>query len=94
VVVFISLLSEGIRTILIIEIDGYFINAFFVCERYINHQELIINYRETREICSKTEEIPVLLKELLNLREIQKYEGLKVDFVIDTDTDRIYKPRY
>lgn len=79
---------------MIIEIDGYFISAFFVCEPDINHQELIISYRKTKEISSKTEEIPVLLKKLLNLREIQKYEGLEVDFVIDTDTDRIYKPRY
>lgn len=79
---------------MIIEVDGYLIHSYFISEKDINHQELKTTYRKIKKLSSKTEEIPSLLKEHLNLREIQNDGGLKVDYVIDTDTDRIYKPRY
>ncbi len=79
---------------MIIEVDGYLIRSFFISEKDINHQELKATYRKIKKLGLKTEEIQSLLKEHLNLIEIQNDEGLKVDYVIDTDTDRIYKPRY
>lgn len=81
-------------TTVIIEIDGDFNRTLLLCDRDISYKELLTNYKKTKKICSKTEEIPVTLKVLLNLKEIKEIEGLKVDYVIDTDPDRLFKPRY
>ncbi|MBO3286216.1 hypothetical protein MKY98_17815 [Paenibacillus sp. FSL M8-0228] len=79
---------------MIIEVDGYYIHCLLVSDRDIDHQEIVEIYEKAKETCSKTKDIPMKLKEYLNLKEVQKIESLRIDYVIDTDTDRIYKPIY
>lgn len=79
---------------MIIEIDGYYFKALLVCDRDISSKELLEKYKTSKGLYSRIEDRLVKLKELLNLREIQASEGPKVDYSIDTDTDRMYTPRY
>lgn len=79
---------------MIIEIDGYYTQCLLACDLNISHQELSENYRIAKDLCSKTKDIPMQLKILLNLREVLEFEGLRVDYVVDTDTEMIYTPRY
>ena len=80
------------EAIVIIEIDGYYIQCVLASDRDVSHQELSESYVKAKERCSTTKDIPMKLKEYLNLKEVQQTESLEIDYVIDTDTDRIYKP--
>jgi len=78
----------------IIEIDSYFGSVLLVCDRTLKYTDLVKLYQEIKISCSNNEELTTMLKERLQLSEIPEIAECRVDFVIDTDTDRIYKPIY
>jgi hypothetical protein len=76
---------------LIIEIDGYFQTVLLTVKK-CTKQQLIQKYIQAKELTFEIKDLPNVFCRLNNF-ELIPYDGdLKVDFVIDTDTDRIYTP--
>lgn len=80
------------ESIMIIEVDGYYLQCVLASDRNLSHEQLSESYVKAKETCSTIKDIPIKLQEYLNLKEVQHSESLGIDYVIDTDTDRIYKP--
>jgi hypothetical protein len=51
-------------------------------------------YLEAKELSSDITDLPNLFCRLHGFEQIAYDKDKKVDFVIDTDTDRIYSPSY
>jgi hypothetical protein len=76
---------------LIIELDGYF-QTVLLTGRKCTKQQLKQKYLQAKELTSEIKDLPNLFCRLYNF-ELIPYDGdIKLDFVIDTDTDRIYSP--
>lgn len=80
--------------IMIIETDGYFSRMHLRSEKDISEKEIREFYDQLRIEGISWAEIPDKLCERFDLRKEEIHEGIRVDFVIDTDTELIYKPRY
>lgn len=78
---------------LIIEIDGFYQQVLLIGE-ICTKQQLQQKYRQTKKQARHTREIPDVFCKLYNFKKIPYNINLKVDFVIDSDTDRIYSPFY
>jgi hypothetical protein len=78
---------------LIIEIDGYFHQVKMTGSKCTIF-ELRQKYKSTKKVCNSIHELPELFCLVHNFQPILTNEDLEVDFVIDTDTDRIYSPSY
>jgi hypothetical protein len=76
---------------LIIEIDGYF-QTVLITGRKCNKQQLKQKYLQAKELASEIKDLPNVFCRLNNFELIQYDGDIKVDFAIDTDTDRIYSP--
>ncbi|MGF7036193.1 hypothetical protein J2T17_007245 [Paenibacillus mucilaginosus] len=76
---------------LIVEIDGYFRRAL-VAGRECSKEELKQKYLQVKELASHVRDVPEIFCRLHNFEQLHYDDGLKVDYVIDTDTDKIYKP--
>lgn len=79
--------------ILIINIDGYH-HQVLVSGKKCTKRQLVDKYRHTKELSDEIRDLPKLFCILHNFDEIPYDFNMKVDFVIDTDTDRIYSPSY
>ena len=78
---------------MIIEIDGYF-NQAILTGRKCSKQQLKQMYLQAKELTLDTGNLPSIFCRLHNFEQVSYSEDIKVDFVIDTDTDRIYLPLY
>ncbi|GAA2699470.1 hypothetical protein GCM10009865_05490 [Aeromicrobium ponti] len=79
--------------ILIIEIEGYFFQVFLTGKK-CSKQQLKQKYLQAKELTCEIKDLPNVFCRLHNFEQLP-YEGdIKVEFVIDTDTDRIYSPSY
>ena len=78
---------------MIIEIDGYF-NQAILTGRKCSKQQLKQMYLQAKELTLDTGNLPSIFCRLHNFGQVSYSEDIKVDFVIDTDTDRIYSPSY
>lgn len=78
---------------MIIEIDGFYHQVLLIGE-ICNKQQLMQKYRQTKKQTRNTREIPDVFCKLYDYKQIPYNVNLKVKFVIDTDTDRIYSPFY
>lgn len=79
---------------MIIEVDGYFNQALLQSDVNYSLEEMEQIYLVLKTKIELIDELPKLLCEHYNMLEIDKNIENKVDIVIDTDTDRIYKPNY
>jgi hypothetical protein len=79
--------------ILIIEIDGFF-HQVHITGRKCTLYELKQKYFATKELCYNIKDLPDLFCRMHNFDQLTYDENLEVNFVIDTDTDRIYTPSY
>ncbi|WHY94424.1 hypothetical protein QNK12_13540 [Neobacillus cucumis] len=79
--------------ILIIEIDGYFIQVLLIGKK-CSKQQLKQKYLQAKELSFEIKDLPNVFCRLHNFEQIPYDGDLKVEFVIDTDTDRIYSPFY
>jgi hypothetical protein len=78
---------------LIIEIDGYFHQALLTgkkCSKNLLKQK----YLQAKELTYEIRDFPNVFCRLNNFEHILNDSEIEVDFVIDTDTDRIYTPVY
>lgn len=78
---------------MIIEIDGYF-NQAILTGRKCSKQQLKQMYFQAKELTWDTSNLPNIFCKLHNFEQVSYSEDIEVDFVIDTDTDRIYSPSY
>lgn len=79
--------------ILIVEIDGFFHQVLISGRKYSKH-ELKQMYMQSKKLLSDIRNFPDVFCRLHKFEQIPYDEELEVDFVIDTDTDRIYTPSY
>jgi hypothetical protein len=78
---------------LIIEIDGYYNQALLIGKN-CSKMQLKQKYIEAKESTFEMKDLPNVFSRLHNFEQIPYESDVEVDFVIDTDTDRIYSPSY
>jgi hypothetical protein len=78
---------------MIIEIDGYF-HQVLLTGKKCTKQQLKQKYLKAKEVSIEVTDLPNLFCGLHNFEQIAYDKDIKVDFVIDTVTDRIYSPSY
>lgn len=78
---------------MIIEIDGYF-QQVLLTGKSCTKQQLRQMYLEAKELSSEISDLPNVFCKLHRFEQIITDKDIRVDFVIDTDTDRIYAPSY
>lgn len=79
--------------ILIIEIDGY-VHQVLLTGKKLSQQELKKIYLQAKEFSYDIKDLPNVFCRISNYVEIPYDSDMPVEFVIDTDTDRIYSPTY
>jgi hypothetical protein len=77
--------------ILIIEIDGYF-HQVLLTGKKCTKQQLKQKYLNAKELSYEIKDLPGVFCRLHNFEQIPYDNDIKVELVIDTDTDRIYSP--
>lgn len=78
---------------MIIEIDGFFTRALLT-GRECSKQELERMYLQTEKLTYEPRDFSHLFCRLHNFEQISYSKDIEVDFVLDTDTGRIYSPGY
>ncbi|MDQ0229058.1 hypothetical protein [Metabacillus malikii] len=78
---------------MIIKIDGYYHQKLLTGKK-CTKQQLKQKYLEVKAITSEMKDLAAVFCRLNNFEEIADDDEIEVDFVIDTDTDRIYSPSY
>ncbi|WP_077618183.1 hypothetical protein [Bacillus sinesaloumensis] len=78
---------------MIIEIDGYY-NQAILTGKKCSKQKLKQMYYQAKERTTDPKDFSSVFCRLHSFEEISYSEDLKIDFVLDTDTDRIYLPSY
>lgn len=78
---------------IIIEMDGYF-QQVLLTGKPCSKEELREKYFIAKEHTLEISDLPRVFCSLHNFVQLPYTNQLKVDFVIDTDTDRIYSRSY
>lgn len=78
---------------MIIEIDGFF-NQALLTGRKCSKQQLKQMYFQAKKLTFDSSDFSNVFCRLHNFEQIPYSEDIKVDFILDTDTDRIYSPSY
>jgi hypothetical protein len=78
---------------MVIYVDGYYRGVALETGAFISRDELSTIYLNFIKD-NKREAFPELLCEKFGFRFIESKGDRQYDLVIDTDTDRIYKPTY
>jgi hypothetical protein len=78
---------------LLVEIDGYF-RGSLITGKKCSKQELKEKYLQAKELASHIKDVPEIFCRLHDFEQLQYVEDLQVNYVIDTDTDKIYKPTH
>lgn len=79
--------------IMLVKIDGYF-HCVHITGCKCSKQELRQKYVQAKRMTSDIRDLPNVFCRLHSFEQITLDSDNEVDFVIDTDTDRIYKPSY
>ncbi len=78
---------------IILEIDGYF-QQVLLTGKPCTKQQLRKMYLEAKGLSSEISDLPTVFSKLHKFEQINFDKDIRVDFVIDTDTDRIYATSY
>ncbi|AIQ51052.1 hypothetical protein D3C75_381570 [compost metagenome] len=78
---------------MIVEIDGYFENVLLI-GKTCSIIELKNMYIIVKSHCTNIMDIPAIFCRLFDFELIYEVYKEGIDFVIDTDTDHVYTPRY
>lgn len=78
---------------MVIEIDGYF-DKVLLTGKKCSKQQLKQKYLQAKKLTYEIKDLPNVFCRLHNFEQIPYDYVLKVEFVIDYDTDRIYSPAY
>ncbi|AWD67576.1 hypothetical protein C0132_14200 [Priestia aryabhattai] len=79
--------------IMIIEIDGFF-HQVLLTGKKCSKQQLKQMYLQAKEITIESKDFSNVFCRLHNFEQIPYSKDIKVDFVLDTNTDRIYALSY
>lgn len=79
----------------IVKIDGFFEHAFLI-GKTCSIADLKDKYEIVKTQCTNTKQLIEVFCELFQFERMSLLDedDVRSDFVIDTDTDRIYVPRY
>ncbi|CAG9623128.1 hypothetical protein [Sutcliffiella rhizosphaerae] len=77
----------------IIEVDGY-LNQVLLTGRKCSKKELKQKYLQAKALTTHIKDLANVFSRLHNFEQIPYDSEIQIDFVIDTDTDRIYSPSY
>ena len=78
---------------MIIEIDGYDIQAILFGKKYSMHELKQMYIAALRNVTNR-KQLPREFCSLYGFDEVMYDSDIEIDFVIDTDTGRIYSPKY
>lgn len=78
---------------MIIEIDGY-CHQVLLKGKKCSKQELKQKYLQAKKLTHDIKDLPTIFLRLHKFEPLPYAVDVKVEFVIDTDTDRIYSPSY
>ncbi|WP_075980156.1 hypothetical protein [Bacillus massilinigeriensis] len=78
---------------LIVKIDGYY-HQVLIKGKKCSKQELMKRYINAQALTTDILELPAIFYRVNCFDQLAYNEDIEVDYVIDTDTDRIYKPSY
>ncbi|MEM5018422.1 hypothetical protein WKH31_19160 [Metabacillus indicus] len=78
---------------MIVEIDGFY-HQIMVTGKKCSKQELKQMYLSAKQMTVDVSDLPSIFCRINKFEIIPFDEDIQVDFVIDTDTDRIYTPSY
>jgi hypothetical protein len=78
---------------LIIEMDGYWFQ-FLLTGKKCSKQQLKQKYLQAKELTVEIKDLPHIFCRLHHFEQTPYDNEVEVEFVIDTDTDRIYSPSY
>lgn len=78
---------------MIIEIDGYYHQVLLTCKKCSKIQ-LRQKYLQAKELTYETRDILDIFCRIHNFDQVPYDNEIEVDFIIDTDADRIYTPSY
>lgn len=78
---------------MIIEIDGYY-HQILLSGKKTSKQELKQKYLQAKKLTCDIKDLPNVFCRLHNFEQLPYNIDVEVEFVIDTDTDRIYSPSY
>lgn len=79
--------------VIIIEIDGFYHQVLLTGQKH-SKKELKQMYIQAKELTFKTIDFPSVFCRLYNFQQIPYSKDIEADFVLDTDTDRVYSPSY
>lgn len=82
--------SRGVGS-LIIEIDGYW-GSVYLSGKKCSKQRMREMYRQTKDGVTDIQDFPDMFCRLHRFDRIPGSDEMSIDFVLDTDTDRIYTP--
>jgi len=77
----------------IIKIDGFH-GQTLLSGKKRSKRKLREMYKESLSLITNVEELPKIFCILYNFEQIPYSSDIQIDFVIDTDTGRIYTPSY
>lgn len=89
---YIDRLANG-RDEMIIEIEGYDFQAILFGKKCSEHELKQMYIAALRNVTNRNQ-LPRKFCSLYGFDEVMYDSEIEVDFVIDTDTDRIYSPQY
>lgn len=78
---------------LIVKIDGYY-HQVLIKGKSCSKKELMKRYINAKALISNILDLPAIFCRINCFDQLVYNEDIEVDYVIDTDTDRIYKPSY
>lgn len=80
--------------ILIIEIEGFLNHKILLTGKKCSKHQLKQMYFQAKKLTYETRDFPDVLCTLYNFERIVYSDDIIVDYVLDTDIDRIYSPLY
>lgn len=78
---------------LIVKIDGYY-HQVLIKGKSCSKKELMKRYINAKALISNILDLPAIFCRINCFDQLAYNEDIEIDYVIDTDTDRIYKPSY
>ncbi len=78
---------------MLVIIDGYF-HRVLLSGAKCNKKDLKQKYLQAKRLTTDIRDLPNVFRRLHCFEQIPLDNDVEADFVIDTDTDRIYKPIY
>lgn len=78
---------------MIIEIDSYY-HQVLLTGKKCSKQQLEQKYLQVKKLTYDIKDLPNVFCKLHNFEPLPFDVDVEVEFVIDTDTDRIYSPSY